>query len=162
MKTALDAGSEKFLENTPSGAILAPMPHRRVLVVDDEPRILEIVKYFLEQGGYDVEPVTNGDKALAAARRKPFDLAVLDIVLVGDSGYEVAGKLKKVKGAESLPVLFMSSKVEMADLFLESFDGRAEFLLKPFKKEALLETVKSLLDGGGREAHRSAARAKKK
>lgn len=137
------------------------MAHRRVLVVDDEPRILDIVKYFLEQGGYEVESVTNGEKALAAARRKTFDAAVLDIVLAGDSGYEVAGKLKKVKSAENLPVLFMSSKVEMADLFLENFDGRAEFLLKPFKKEALLDMLKSLIDGGGRQAHK-AARARKK
>jgi len=138
------------------------MPHRRVLVVDDEPRILDIVKYFLEQGGYEVEGATTGEKALAAARRTVFDVAVLDIVLDGDSGYEVAGKLKKIKNAESVPVLFMSSKVEMADLFLESFDGRAEFLLKPFKKEALLESIRKLIDGGGREAHRAAARARKK
>ena len=138
------------------------MPHRRVLVVDDEPRILDIVKYFLEQGGYEVEGVTTGEKALAAARRTTFDVAVLDIVLDGDSGYEVAGKLKKIKTAEKLPVLFMSSKVEMAELFLENFDGRAEFLLKPFKKEALLEAARGLIEGGGREAHRAAARSKKK
>jgi len=132
-------------------------------VVDDEPRILEIVKYFLEQGGYEVDGVTTGEKALASARRTAYDVAVLDIVLDGDSGYEVAGKLKKIKNAENIPVLFMSSKVEMADLFLENFDGRAEFLLKPFKKETLLETIRNLIGGGGREAHRAAAaRAKKK
>jgi hypothetical protein len=56
----------------------------------------------------------------------------------------------------------MSSKVEMADLFLENYDGRAEFLLKPFKKEALLEKLGTLLQGGGREARKPAARAKKK
>jgi len=138
------------------------MSPRRVLVVDDEPRILDIVKYFLEQGGYEVEAVDGGEKALAAVKKKPFDIAVLDIVLVGDSGYEVAGKLKKLKNAESMPILFMSSKVEMADLFLENYDGRAEFLLKPFKKEALLETVATLLRGGGREARKPAARAKRK
>jgi DNA-binding response OmpR family regulator len=137
------------------------MSLRRVLVVDDEPRILDIVKYFLEQGGYEVESATGGDKAAAAARKKPFDVAVLDIVLVGESGYDVAGKLKRVKSAETMPVLFMSSKVEMADLFLENFDGRAEFLLKPFKKEALLETVRTLINGGGREAH-LAGRGRKK
>ena len=138
------------------------MSQRRVLVVDDEPRILDIVKYFLEQGGYQVEAVTSGEKALAAARRDAFDIAVLDIVLVNDSGYEVAGKLKKLKNAEKLPVLFMSSKVEMADLFIENFEGRAEFLLKPFKKEALLEAIRNLLEGGGRQAHKSGARARKK
>ena len=138
------------------------MSQRRVLVVDDEPRILDIVKYFLEQGGYEVESATGGDKAAAAARKKPFDVAVLDIVLVGESGYDVAGRLKKVKSADGMPVLFMSSKVEMADLFLENFDGRAEFLLKPFKKEALLETVRTLINGGGREAHLAAGRGRKK
>jgi len=138
------------------------MPERRVLVVDDEPRILDIVKYFLEQGGYEVESVTSADKALAAAKKKAFDIAVLDIVLNRDSGYEVAGRLKKIKSAENIPVLFMSSKVEMADLFIENFDGRAEFLLKPFKKESLLETVKKLIDGGGRQAHRAAPRARRK
>jgi two-component system OmpR family response regulator len=138
------------------------MSARRVLVVDDEPRILDIVKYFLEQGGYTVEAVDGGEKALSAARKKPFDVAVLDIVLVGDSGYEVAGKLKKIKSAESMPILFMSSKVEMADLFLENYDGRAEFLLKPFKKEALIEKLGTLLQGGGREARKPAARARKK
>ncbi|MBV8879905.1 MAG: response regulator [Planctomycetaceae bacterium] len=138
------------------------MPARRVLVVDDEPRILDIVKYFLEQGGFEVEAVDGGEKALAAVRKKAFDVAVLDIVLVGDSGYEVAGKLKKIKNAETMPILFMSSKVEMADLFLENYDGRAEFLLKPFKKEALLDAVATLLKGGGREARKPAARGKKK
>ena len=138
------------------------MPQRRVLVVDDEPRILDIVKYFLEQGGYEVESATTGEKAIAAARKQGFDIAVLDIVLVHDSGYDIAGKLRKLKNAETLPVLFMSSKVEMADLFIENFDGRAEFLLKPFKKEALLETIKKLLDGGGRQAHKSGPRAKRK
>ena len=131
-------------------------------MVDDEPRILDIVKYFLEQGGYEVEPVTTGEKALAAVRRAPFDVAVLDIVLDADSGYEVASRLKKLKNAESMPVLFMSSKVEMADLFIENFDGRAEFLLKPFKKEALLETIRKLLEGGGRQAHKAGPRAKRK
>jgi DNA-binding response OmpR family regulator len=138
------------------------MSQRRVLVVDDEPRILDIVKYFLEQGGYAVEAVTSGEKALAAARRDAFDVAVLDIVLVNDSGYEVAGRLKKLKNAEKLPVLFMSSKVEMADIFIENFEGRAEFLLKPFKKEALLEAIRNLLEGGGRQAHKAAARGKRK
>ena len=129
------------------------MSERRALVVDDEPRMLDIVKYFLEQGGWAVEAFSGGEKALEAAGKRPFDVAILDIVLDGDSGYEVAGRLKKVEKAGDLPVLFMSSKVEMAKLFLESYDGRAEFLLKPFKKEDLLEAVGKLAAGGGRLAH---------
>jgi DNA-binding response OmpR family regulator len=131
------------------------MPRRRVLVVDDEPRILDIVKYFLEQGGFDVEAVTTGEAAVASARGRPADVAVLDIVLgPRTSGYDVAGKLKKLPGSEETPVLFMSSKVEMAELFLQNYDGRAEFILKPFKKDALLDAVRLLADGGGRQARK--------
>lgn len=129
------------------------MSRPRVLVVDDEPRILEIVKYFLEQGGFDVEAFTAGNLAVEAAKRTPFEVAVLDIVLEGgDSGYEVASRLKRVPGMEAAPVLFISSKVDMAELFLENFEGRAEFLLKPFKKDQLLSSVETLARGGGRQA----------
>jgi DNA-binding response OmpR family regulator len=130
------------------------------LVVDDEPRILDIVKYFLEQGGYEVEACTDEAGALEAARKSPFDVIVLDIVLEGASGYDVAGRLKKIKNTERVPVLFMSSKVEMAGLFLESYDGRAEFILKPFKKGDLLAKATTLVDGGGRQA-RKASRSRK-
>ncbi len=135
---------------------------RRVLVIDDEPRILEIVKYFLEQGGHEVEAYTRPDEGLEAAKKGRFDVAVVDIVLGGrTSGYDVAGRLKKTKASERTPVLFMSSKVEMADLFLENYDGRAEFVLKPFRKEALLSKVDTLLEGGGREARRAPAPRRK-
>lgn len=131
------------------------MSGRRVLVVDDEPRILDIVRYFLEQGGYQVEAFPTGAKALRAARKSPFDVAVLDIVLGRASGYDVAGRLKKVTGSEETPVLFMSSKVEMADLFLDHYEGRAEFIRKPFKKDDLLGQVESLAAGGGRRGRKA-------
>ena len=138
------------------------MSKRRVLLIDDEPRILDIVKYFLEQGEYEVEAFTGQDEGLAAARRGPFDIAVLDIVLKGSSGYDVAFELKRIKNTERMPVLFMSSKVEMADLFLKSYDGRAEFILKPFKKTDLLDKMSVLVEGGGRQARTSGSKSRKK
>jgi DNA-binding response OmpR family regulator len=131
------------------------MSGRRILVVDDEPRILDIVRYFLEQGGYQVEAFETGAKGLSAARKSPFDVAVLDIVLGRGSGYDVAGRLKTLTGSEETPVLFMSSKVEMADLFMENYDGRAEFIRKPFKKDDLLAQVASLASGGGRRGRKA-------
>lgn len=130
------------------------MSRRRILVVDDEPRILDIVKYFLEQGGYEVEAFPTGTEGVAAAKKGAFDVAVLDIVLGRTSGYDVAGRLKRVPGSEETPVLFMSSKVEMADLFLENYEGRAEFIRKPFRKEDLLSQVAVLAAGGGRAARK--------
>jgi len=133
------------------------MARGRLLVLDDEPRILDIVRYFLEQGGYEVETCADADDALAAARRASFDVAVVDVVLdAGTSGYDAAGRLKKIKNTAETPVLFMSSKVQMADLFLENYDGRAEFILKPFKREDFLTKIETLLQGGGRRARRVA------
>ena len=134
------------------------MSQPRVLVIDDEPRILDIVRYFLEQGGYAVETTPRQSEGLVTARRDTFDVFVLDIVLEGGSGYDVAYELKQIPAAKRVPVLFMSSKVEMADLFLESYDGRAEFILKPFKKKDLLDKISLLIGGGGREAHRAPPR----
>ena len=136
------------------------MANGRILVIDDEPRILDIVRYFLEEGGYEVEAFTTGKAGLQAARKSRFDVAILDIVLGRTSGYEIAGRLKKANTAGEVPVLFMSSRVEMADLFLESYEGRAEFIQKPFRKDALLERVETLRKGGGRQA-RKAARTEK-
>lgn len=138
------------------------MAKRRVLVIDDEPKILDIVKYFLEQGGYEVSGFTDHAEGLQAARGAGFDVAVLDIVLEGASGYDVAFELKRIRNTERVPVLFMSSKVEMADLFLQSYDGRAEFILKPFKKPDLLAKMELLANGGGREARKAAPPPKKK
>ncbi len=125
-----------------------------VLVIDDEPRILDIVQYFLEQGGYNVEARCVPEEGLAAAKKQPFDVAVLDVVLGDTSGYKVASQLKRIPANEKTPVLFMSSKVEMADLFLEHYEGRAEFIQKPFKKAELLAKVDELAGGGGRSARR--------
>jgi DNA-binding response OmpR family regulator len=132
------------------------MAKRRVLVIDDEPRILDIVGYFLEQGGYDVGAFTGQNAGLAAARNARYDVAMLDIVPEGASGYDVAFEEKKIANTERVPVLFMSGKVEMADLFVESRDDRAEFILKPFKMVDLLSKVGLLCEGGGRQARKPA------
>jgi len=131
------------------------MNPRRVLVVDDEPRILDIVKYFLEQGGYQVEARTDPAEGIDAARRQRFDAVVLDVVLGDTSGYQVAGRIKRLPAHGRTPVLFMSSKVEVADLFLEHYEGRADFIQKPFKKAELLAKVERLIAAGGNSADKA-------
>lgn len=138
---------------------------RRVLAVDDEPRLLDIVKYYLETGGYEVHACGELSQALQAASRQPFDAVVLDIVLEKASGYDVAGELKRIPNTAGVPILFMSSKVGVADLFLKSYDGRAEFIQKPFKKEDFLSKIALLIDGGGRQGDgkpRKSTRLRKK
>jgi len=123
----------------------------RVLVVEDNFAVAESLRYFLDAHGFVVTAVAGNLKAaLVAVDQGGFDVAVLDIVLGRGSGYDVAGRLKSLPGSEETPVLFMSSKVEMADLFMDHYDGRAEFIRKPFKKDDLLAQVAGLASGGGR------------
>lgn len=119
----------------------------RILAVDDERKIVDILRYFLEQAGYEVETHTRPDDALEAARKGPFDLVILDVVMEGTDGYTVAGRLKEIPSTAGLPILFASAKLEINRLFLKNFDGRADFVNKPFKKEDLLRKVQALLDG---------------
>lgn len=131
----------------------------RVLAVDDDRRILEIVRHFLHEKGYEVHIFANPDEALEMARNTPFDALILDMVLQGTDGYRVCSELKRNPATAELPVLFVSAKIEVAELFLQQFDGVADFLGKPFRRDDLLSKLERLIarkaarrSGGGRAA----------
>lgn len=117
----------------------------RVIAVDDDRRILEIVRHFLQEKGYEVHIFANADEALETARNAPFDVMILDMVLQGTDGYRVSSELKRNPSTADLPVLFLSAKVEVAELFLREFHGIADFLGKPFRRDDLLSKLERLL-----------------
>ncbi len=124
----------------------------RILVVDDDPDILETLSYALEQAGYTVESEANGETALARARRRPPDLAVLDVMLPGLNGYEVSRLLKQEMRAgrlASFPILMLTARRVAAGERLEllaSWSQADDTLWKPYDLTVLLLRVKSLLD----------------
>lgn len=128
------------------------MSKERILAVDDEKNILDILHYLLDQQGYNVDAFLKADDALEAAQSSKYDLIILDLVMGTTDGYTVAGHLKELPLQKQTPFLFVSAKIEMAELFLKNFDGRADYMGKPFKRDELLEKVKSLLAGGGAKA----------
>ena len=124
----------------------------RILVVDDDPDILETLRYAFEQAGYSVESEGDGEAALAHARRQPPDLAVLDVMLPGLNGYEVSRLLKQEMRAErvpSFPILMSTarrvSSHERVE-FLSSWSQADDTLWKPYDLTVLLLRVKTLLD----------------
>lgn len=116
---------------------------QKVLVVDDEERILEICEYFLRDEGYQVHSTRDSTQALEIARRERPDLVVCDVVMPAMGGYQFAKELRL--SSESTPILFLSAKVELPPLFFEHFKGVGDFLTKPFKKQDLLAKVRELL-----------------
>lgn len=118
---------------------------KRVLAIDDDRRILEIIRHFLQEKGYEVQIFANPDEAVETAQTTPFDAVILDMVLQGTDGYRVASNLKRHPSTANLPVLFVSAKVEIAELFLKQFSGVADFLAKPFRRDDLLSKLERLL-----------------
>ncbi len=115
---------------------------RRILVVDDELTIREMVGYNLRRDGFDVEVVEDGREALVAARRTPPDLVVLDIMLPGLDGYQVCRALRQ---QSNVPILVLSARGEEFDRILGLELGADDYLTKPFAMRELLARVRSLL-----------------
>jgi two-component system response regulator RegX3 len=114
----------------------------RVLVVDDEPAIRDIVAYALKREGFDVREAADGDAALASARGEPFDVVILDLMLPKLSGTEVCRALR----AESdVPILILTAKDEEVDRVLGLELGADDYVTKPFSAAELVSRVRAIL-----------------
>ncbi len=118
---------------------------KRILVVDDESSITEFVGYALMKEGYSVDVFDNGEDALAAARKNPYDLFVLDIMLPGMDGYELC---RRIRAISSAPVLFLSARDTELDKVVGLELGADDYLAKPFGVRELIARVHALLRRG--------------
>ncbi|MBV8160473.1 MAG: response regulator transcription factor [Acidimicrobiia bacterium] len=119
---------------------------QRVLIVDDEEHITELVAMGLGYNGFDVERAATGRAALdAIATRKP-DLIVLDVMLPDLDGFEVTRRLRQSEGAAThVPVIFLTAKDTTADKIQGLRMGSDDYVTKPFSIEELIERVKAVL-----------------
>ncbi|MDX1659973.1 MAG: response regulator transcription factor [Nitriliruptorales bacterium] len=117
----------------------------KILVVDDEPSVLAMVRMVLELEGHDVQTVENGSDALEAMERDAPDLLLLDVMMPGLSGFEVAEKMRDIDGCEELPLIFLSAKAERDDIWTGWKLGADSYLTKPFDTDELLEEVSRVL-----------------
>lgn len=114
----------------------------KILVVDDEPTLIETVGYNLRKAGYLVCSATDGPGGLAAARREQPDLVILDLMLPGMDGLDVCRHLRR---ESAVPVLMLSALGEEVDKVVGLELGADDYLTKPFSMRELLARVKALL-----------------
>jgi DNA-binding response OmpR family regulator len=119
----------------------------RVLIVEDEPNIVESLSFMLRRGGYEVASVLDGAAALAHLRSAPTDLLILDLMLPGLNGFEVLKEVKADSALEALPVLILTAKGQSQDRRLAEEIGVDAFMTKPFSNRELMETVSRLAGG---------------
>jgi len=116
----------------------------RILVVDDDPHIREVVCFALEKAGHAVTCVGSGEAALAALEQSAVDAVVLDVVLPEMDGLDVVRRLR-ARGDDHPPVLFLSSRDDEVDRVLGLELGGDDYLTKPFSPRELVARVKALL-----------------
>lgn len=114
----------------------------QVLVVDDEPRYLKLVRYNLEAAGYEVITAATGEEALSLVAGKNPDLIILDIRLPGIDGYEVCARIREFS---SVPVIMLTAKGEEQEKVQGLRLGADDYVTKPFGAEELMARVETVL-----------------
>ncbi len=114
----------------------------RILLVDDDPHLREVVRYALQRAGHDVREEGDGVQALAAAASWQPDLLVLDVLMPEMDGLEVCRQLRQTS---QVPILFLSSRGEEVDRVLGLEMGGDDYLTKPFSPRELVSRVKDVL-----------------
>jgi len=116
-----------------------------ILVVEDEPHILQMLEFYLEGEGFSVEGVSDGKDAVARLSGDPADLVVLDVMLPHVSGVEILEQLRRMPRWSAVPVLVLTAKTAEEDV-VRAFDlGADDYLKKPFQLEELVARVNHLL-----------------
>jgi len=117
----------------------------KILVIDDEPEITDIVETFLETAGYQVESENASQPGIARAKTFLPDLVLLDIMMPGMDGYEICSELKRSEKTKRIPVVFLTGKDARSDEGRSFKVGGVLFIKKPFSCERLLDIVKVVL-----------------
>src|ERR1700740_3694328 len=118
---------------------------KRILVVEDDKDIVELVRYNLEKDGYQVGTTGDGATGLAQLRKIPPDLLILDLMLPKLSGLEICKEVRKDVSLNRLPILILTAKGEEADRVIGLEMGADDYVTKPFSPRELAARVKALL-----------------
>lgn len=122
----------------------------RILVVDDEPNIREVICFAVERAGMTSVVARNGTEAMMAFHRGSIDLAILDMGMPEMDGLEVCSRIRKVS---ALPILFLSARDEEIDRVVGLEIGGDDYVTKPFSPRELVARVKAILKRTGGNAH---------
>jgi len=129
---------------------------KRILIIEDYPHIVEILKVRLEAAGYEVLVAYDGQEGLAVARREVPDLIILDIMLPKMNGYKVCRFLKFDAKYKHIPIVMLTSRVKPSDEQMGRDTGADAYVAKPYDPEKLLELIRGYLAKGSQAKEVSA------
>src|SRR5690242_10881183 len=118
------------------------MDQRKILIVDDEPGLRDLVRIDLEHEGFAVAQAENGVQGLDAVREEHPDLVIMDVMMPEMDGWEACKKLREFS---TVPVLMLTARVQSQDIVTGLNSGADDYLLKPFNMDELMARVRALL-----------------
>ncbi|MBK0329128.1 response regulator [Rhodobacteraceae bacterium F11138] len=118
---------------------------RHVLLIEDEPNIIEAIRFLLTRDGWSVDTHSDGADAVEAIRDAGPDLVILDLMLPGKSGLEILRDLRALPETEKLPVLMLTARGQSRDREMAERAGVSRFMTKPFSNAEVLTAVRDLL-----------------
>jgi two-component system phosphate regulon response regulator PhoB len=124
----------------------------RILIVDDEPDIREVIRFALEAAGFETQEAADAGAAYEMIQRDPPDLLLLDWMLPGRSGLDLAKQLKGDPNTEDLPIIMVTARTEERDLIKGLGGGADDYITKPFSPRELIARLKALLRRVGQQA----------
>lgn len=116
----------------------------QVLLIEDEPNIIEAIKFILSREGWQVHAHSNGETAVQAVRDRSPDVVILDAMLPGRSGFDILRDLREDSGTARLPILMLTARGQTKDREMAERAGASRFMTKPFSNAEVLEAVRAL------------------
>ena len=124
------------------------MKKSKIVVIEDEVDILEVINYNLSKEGFDVCSALDGEEGLALIKKEAPDLVLLDLMLPGLDGIEICRKLKTDYSTHSIPIIMVTAKGEESDIVLGLGMGADDYMVKPFRPRELMARIRSVLRRG--------------
>jgi two-component system phosphate regulon response regulator PhoB len=118
---------------------------QRIVIIEDEADIVEMVRYNFRKEGFEVESYARGKEGLEAVRRTPPDLLLLDIMLPDEDGFSICRRLRADDRLRSLPVIFLTARGEEIDRIVGLEIGADDYVVKPFNPMELAARLKRFL-----------------
>jgi DNA-binding response OmpR family regulator len=118
---------------------------KRVLLIEDEPNIIQAISFILSRDGWRVDTHADGQTAMAEVIRRAPDVVILDVMLPNRSGYDILQDLRADPVTQSLPVLMLTARGQKKDREMAERYGVSRFMTKPFSNAEVLEAVRDLV-----------------
>ena len=118
---------------------------KRVLVIEDEPNIIEAVSFILSRDGWEVKTHANGHDAMEAVRARAPDLIILDVMLPGKSGFDILQEIRADAVYGHTPVMMLTARGQTKDREMAERAGASQYMTKPFSNADVLAAVRALV-----------------